>query len=224
MKKPFITITIAGAGLLALSACELRRDGEVAPDPQPSETPDTGDTGDIADTGSDIGPDTIMASETPAPTATETPAASIIREDVRPDEPEAPVEPLAVRVPFTDGGNDISPEAERALLGILQSDALGEGWPVILRGHTDSSGNDSANLRASRSRAEAVAAWLVERGVDDERISVIAFGEQNPIAPNAKPDGSPDEAGRARNRRVDIEIAPASTRPAGSVTQSNDGA
>ena len=34
------------------------------------------------------------------------------------------------------------------------------------------------------------------------------MGEQNPIAPNALPDGSPNEAGRASNRRVEIDISP----------------
>ena len=36
---------------------------------------------------------------------------------------------------------------------------------------------------------------------------MIALGENRPVAPNANPDGSDDEAGRARNRRVDIAVA-----------------
>ena len=48
--------------------------------------------------------------------------------------------------------------------------------------------------------------WLVDSGVDEARISLIAFGEQNPVAPNARPDGSPDPVGRAANRRVEIEV------------------
>src|SRR5690606_30153070 len=88
-------------------------------------------------------------------------------------------------------------------------DQLAEGWPVVLRGHTDSVGHDEANLRASRRRAEAVANWLVEHGVSEERIEIIALGEQRPIAPNALPDGSPDEEGRAKNRRVTVHIVPA---------------
>ena len=136
------------------------------------------------------------------------PPVSIIRDDAREDELEFPPEPFEVTIPFGDSGNDLTESAERLLSTVLDAPALEEGWPVILRGHTDSSGNDSANLRASRARAEAVAAWLVERGVDDDRIIVIPFGEQNPIAPNANPDGTSNERGRARNRRVEIEIAP----------------
>ncbi|WP_169053636.1 OmpA family protein [Alteraurantiacibacter aquimixticola] len=200
-------IILSATSFLALSACELRRDGDAPVDPEANEAP-----GDPAVT------------PTAEPEPEETPAVSIIRDEAPPaDEPE-PVEPLTVTVPFADGGNDMDAAALAALREVLESDALREGWPVILRGHTDSSGNDSANLRASRSRAEAVAAWLVERGVDDDRITVIAFGEQNPIAPNARPDGSPNEAGRARNRRVDIEIAPVTLPPAGAASGSNDDA
>ena len=43
---------------------------------------------------------------------------------------------------------------------------------------------------------------------------MIAVGEQNPIAPNALPDGEPNEPGRARNRRVELEIAPLAGPPA----------
>lgn len=201
MKKQLFTITCASIAALSLGACEFRQEGGEDPAPTASETPAM------------PGP---AASESPDPEASETPGISIIREDIRAEViAEKPAEPFAITVPFPDGGNDIEAAAQRALLEVLQSDALDEGWPLILRGHTDSSGNDSANLRASRARAEAVAAWLVERGVEDERITVIAFGEQNPVAPNALPDGEPDEAGRARNRRVEIEIAPPAPANAG---------
>ena len=69
---------------------------------------------------------------------------------------------------------------------------MAEGGEIILRGHSDSGGSDDGNLRASQARAEAVRDWLVDNGIDSERITVIAFGEQNPAAPNALPDGSPN--------------------------------
>ena len=96
---------------------------------------------------------------------------------------------------------------------MLKSDQLAEGWPIVLRGHTDSEGDDRGNLFASRKRAEAVAGWLVENGIDEDRIEVIALGEQRPIAPNAHLDGTPDERGRARNRRVDMWIGPPGSQP-----------
>lgn len=179
--------TTCAAMLLALTACEVREDADKIP---------AGDSAEVAEAP-------------PVPAETETPVASIIREDASPGPiMELPPEPLRQIVPFGGGGTDLSERAERILAGILESDAIDENWPIVLRGHTDSAGNDRANLRASRARAEAVAAWLVDRGVDDERIEVIAMGEQNPVAPNALPDGSPNEQGRARNRRVEVVIAP----------------
>ena len=179
---------LATLAVLALNACDLRREGE-EPAPEASETPDTAET-------------TPASEETPA-------AGSIIRNDIE-DAPaliDVPPEPLELVIPFPDGGTDLSESAQRLLASVIESDAQKEGWPIVIGGHTDSAGNDRANLRASRARAEAVAAWLVERGIEDERIEVIAFGEQNPIAPNALPDGEPDEEGRAKNRRVEIRIA-----------------
>lgn len=138
-------------------------------------------------------------------------AASIIRPEVAPVAAEpAPPPPLNATVGFPDGGQTLGDEAELALREVLESDQLAEGWPIIVRGHSDSVGSDEANLRISLARAESVAEWLVKHEVDEERITVIALGEQNPSAPNALPDGTPNEAGRARNRRVEISIAPES--------------
>ena len=196
LRAAIASLTLA----LALAGCDVRQDA--APDPAPTPAPAPSLTA----------PPTSQSSETPV--------ASIIRPDALPGPiVDLPTPPFEATVPFAQGGSDLSPGAERVLAEVLRSDAIDEGWPVVLRGHTDSGGDDRANLRASRARAEAVAAWLVEHGVDDDRIEVIAMGEQNPVAPNALPDGEPNESGRAKNRRVEIGIAP----PAPGAT-SSDGA
>jgi len=186
---------LACAAAVSLSGCEFR------------------ETGTPAQAPGDATADGVPAKLAPEPAPIETPEASIIREDATADPaPEAPAEPLELVLPFPDGAL-LTPRAESLLETALGSDAMAQGWPIVLSGHTDSSGNDQANLRASRSRAEMVAAWLVERGVADSRITVIAFGEQNPIAPNARPDGSANEAGRRLNRRVELRIAPTKNAP-----------
>lgn len=163
--------------------------------------------------------------EAPDPRPDPAPAAarektSIIRDDVAIErEPEAVIEPLTVTIGFPDGGFELSEAATAALTAALESAAMKAGGPITLGGHTDSAGADSANLRAATRRAQAVRDWLVERGVAEERITLVAFGEQNPVAPNARPDGTPDEAGRAQNRRVELAIAvpagtPAAAEPA----------
>ncbi|MEM1378625.1 MAG: OmpA family protein [Pseudomonadota bacterium] len=71
-------------------------------------------------------------------------------------------------------------------------------------GHTDSTGDDGYNLGLSQRRATSVANYLSSRGVDGRRLLVTGFGESRPVADNGT------EAGRARNRRVEIQISPLS--------------
>lgn len=193
--RPVFTVAAITTLVLALSACELRKD-ETEEGPAPNEQNDPLDPAPTA-------------SPSPIPSQSAPPVASIIRDDAAPEteDVELPVQPVEMTLPFPDGST-LTAAVERRLVGLLNHRAIDEDWPVVLAGHTDSVGNDQANMRASRARAEAVAAWLVERGVDDDRIEVIAFGEQNPIAPNALPDGSPNEKGRRTNRRVEIRIVP----------------
>lgn len=148
------------------------------------------------------------------PASTETPASIIRPEVIAAQVVEPPLAPLEATIPFGEGGFELSADAERALAAVLESDQIAEEWPIVLRGHTDSVGHDEANLRASRRRAEAVAEWLIGHGVDEDRIEIIALGEQRPLAPNALPDGKPDEEGRARNRRVTVSTAPPKAEPA----------
>lgn len=160
---------------------------------------------------------------TPPPAPVEQVTPSIIRPDVLPQQPEAAPDPLELTVPFAEGGTALREAAEAVLGQLLESRQFAEGWPIVLRGHTDSAGHDEANLRVSRRRAEAVAEWLTERGVDPGRIEIVALGEQRPVAPNARLDGTPDEEGRARNRRVTVSIAPPETDSAADDSSSEAG-
>ena len=71
---------------------------------------------------------------------------------------------------------------------------------VIATCHTDSVGGDGYNDRLSMRRAEAVKAYLVSGGADTARVFVEGKGEKQPVADNATAEG------RARNRRVQIEV------------------
>src|SRR3546814_11067471 len=83
------------------------------------------------------------------------------------------------------------------------------GGAITVRGHSDSRGSDSDNLRVSEARAQAVADYLVTKGIAADRMTVLGVGETRPIARNAHLDGSDDEQGRAKNRRVDDEVSTA---------------
>ena len=185
---------VAALAIAGLGACEVKRDQEPA-EPSPPPTP--------------------TASETISPIGDEEETASIIRPDVSPSPVlDLPPDPLAVTVGFSDGGYRLDAAARKVLRDVLESDQAKRGWPITLRGHTDSAGDDEGNLFASRKRAEAVAGWLAENGIAERRIEIIAIGEGRPVAPNVKLDGTPDERGRAKNRRVEVWIAPADVDPA----------
>jgi outer membrane protein OmpA-like peptidoglycan-associated protein len=80
------------------------------------------------------------------------------------------------------------------------------GYPQTLidvYGHTDPTGGDAINIPLSRNRAESVANYLSQRGVNRARIATQGFGSSQPIADNGT------EAGRAQNRRVELRIVPA---------------
>ena len=132
---------------------------------------------------------------------------SIIRPEAEVSEPTPPpLEPIETVVQFAKGVA-LDDEAKAALDKLLTEPAFQAGGAIRLGGHSDSKGSDADNLRASRRRAEAVRDYLVDKGVGEDRITVIALGENRPVVPNAHPDGTDDEAGRARNRRVEIAVA-----------------
>lgn len=134
--------------------------------------------------------------------------ASIMRPEVVPPQPEASrIEPLRVTISFGAGGTSLSTAEIGKLSALIDSPQVKASGAIRLAAHSDSAGSDSGNLAASRERGEVVRDWLVESGIAEERITLVAFGEQNPVRPNALPDGSPNIAGRNANRRVEILVA-----------------
>ncbi|MCB2204522.1 OmpA family protein [bacterium] len=71
---------------------------------------------------------------------------------------------------------------------------------VEIRGHTDTDGEEWYNQNLSERRAESVRNFLVQHGVDAERLRAVGYGERQPIS-----DSDTDE-GRAMNRRVEMYI------------------
>jgi outer membrane protein OmpA-like peptidoglycan-associated protein len=68
---------------------------------------------------------------------------------------------------------------------------------IQVQGHTDSSGPESYNMALSERRANAVRDALVQRGVAQERMTTVGFGESQPVSSSA-----------AMNRRVSLVMTP----------------
>lgn len=101
-------------------------------------------------------------------------------------------------ISFATGRADVQPQL-RAVLDSFANGLAGDPTTrVRIVGHTDSTGNDAVNDPLSVNRANSVRSYLADRGVAASRIETAGRGSHEPIADNAS------EAGRARNRRVEI--------------------
>jgi OOP family OmpA-OmpF porin len=123
-----------------------------------------------------------------------------------PPPPPPPPAPTSEKVTFAaDAFFDfdkavLKPEA-RAKLDDLVSKTSGINLEVIIAvGHTDSVGSDAYNQKLSVRRAEAIKAYLVSKGIEKNRVYTEGKGEKQPVADNRTSEG------RAKNRRVEIEV------------------
>jgi len=71
---------------------------------------------------------------------------------------------------------------------------------ISVEGHTDAIGSHDSNQRLSEQRADGVRNYLVDQGVNGQRITSVGFGETRPKASNDTPEG------RQLNRRVELHI------------------
>jgi len=109
---------------------------------------------------------------------------------------------FAGEVMFDSGSRNLSPGALSRLDSVAATINRYADADVIVKGHTDSQGPEDANMRLSEDRAVMVKNHLVLKNVDVRRITTLGFGESQPMATNATPEG------RAMNRRVEIELRP----------------
>jgi outer membrane protein OmpA-like peptidoglycan-associated protein len=108
---------------------------------------------------------------------------------------------LSGSVLFESGKSTLLPSAERVLDEVAKALKTQQSErTIVVYGHTDSVGNDQANIALSKARAEAVRDYVVKKGVHPARIKAEGKGEASPVSSNDSAEG------RAQNRRVEIEI------------------
>jgi outer membrane protein OmpA-like peptidoglycan-associated protein len=124
----------------------------------------------------------------------------LIKASLLPLEEEAEIEkPIVLNNIFFESGSailqDISmPEINR-LSALLKNNLQ---YNVTLIGHTDNVGSDSDNLQLSSDRAKAVYLKLIEGGINQDRVTYVGKGENEPIDTNETPQG------RQTNRRTEF--------------------
>ena len=134
------------------------------------------------------------------------PAAAPAAPAVAPAPAPAPAAAVATKVTyaadaFFDFDKSVLKPEGKAKLDDLVSKIKGVNLEVIIAvGHTDSVGSDAYNQKLSMRRSESVKAYLVSKGVDKNRVYTEGKGEKQPVADNKTKEG------RAKNRRVEIEV------------------
>lgn len=106
------------------------------------------------------------------------------------------------KVKFAFGQADLTGDAQRVLDDLVaRVKEYGKELYLEVEGHTDSTGEPTANLALSENRAMAVRNYLNRKGgIPLHAMNTIALGEESPVADNSTKDG------RAANRRVVIRV------------------
>jgi outer membrane protein OmpA-like peptidoglycan-associated protein len=106
--------------------------------------------------------------------------------------------PSGILFPFNS--TEILPDGRANLQQLAGSLKDYPNSDVLIVGHADSVGTDAYNLDLSQRRAQAASAYLQSLGVPASRLHAVGKGESEPIESNDT------DAGRARNRRVEVAI------------------
>jgi peptidoglycan-binding protein ArfA len=144
----------------------------------------------IVDTMGIGGPVTASAPPGPVPALGPGNACAHLRSDVNGLGP----------ITFATNGSALSPAAEQTLNQVADKLKACPGVSVIVNGYTDNTGNDAINNPLSTTRADAVADYLIARGVTRDHLTANGRGAADPVADNGSPDG------QAKNRRVEIVV------------------
>lgn len=100
---------------------------------------------------------------------------------------------------FETGSDVLVPASYPELDGLVSWLNQNAQLKAEINGYTDADGTEIQNLKLSQKRAQAVCQYLIDKGIDSKRLKPKGFGSSNPR------DNNSTEAGKARNRRVEIK-------------------
>jgi outer membrane protein OmpA-like peptidoglycan-associated protein len=95
---------------------------------------------------------------------------------------------------------DLRKDSHKPLMVLFNEMKANPKMKIELAGHTDSDGDDNKNMILSQNRANSVMNFLVNKGIENNRIVAKGYGETSPIADNDTP------AGKQKNRRTEVRV------------------
>ncbi|MFH1501582.1 MAG: OmpA family protein [Candidatus Eisenbacteria bacterium] len=101
---------------------------------------------------------------------------------------------------FDVGKADLRYEARESLTSLAEILNKYDDTNILLEGHTDSDGAEDYNMALSERRARAVSSFLAQRQVMSPRMTIMWYGESQPVADNATVEG------KQQNRRVEVAV------------------
>ncbi|MEX2590866.1 MAG: OmpA family protein [Chitinophagales bacterium] len=110
------------------------------------------------------------------------------------------------RIHFAFDRSNLNKKAKLSLDSVAIILLENEDFTMDVVGHTDSVGTLAYNMRLGKRRAQSAADYLVKKGVEVDRMSIISKGKTEPLVPNSNPDGTDNPENRAKNRRVEFII------------------
>lgn len=160
------------------------KDGGKLPEPPPRSTRP-------ADTA------TMIARKAVAPVKTE---PAVVAAPTKAEVPKMDSLIVLSEVLFEVNSYKLKPDLYSELDSLVSFMKANPSTKIEISGHTDATGNEAHNRRLSENRADAVAEYIVDKGIATSRVTFNGFGSSKPIASNQ------DEKGRKKNRRVEILI------------------
>lgn len=112
-------------------------------------------------------------------------------------------------VNFDFDKDDIRPDSRPILNAAVKILNENRDVRIAVEGHTDNIGSDEYNEQLSLRRSEVIYRYLVNHGVDPDRLEVVGYGESRPVATNDTPEG------RAQNRRTELHVVDSPALPPG---------
>ena len=101
---------------------------------------------------------------------------------------------------FDTAKYDLLPESKVELQKLIDFLNLNKTLIIEIEGHTDNVGSEEMNQKLSESRAEEVYMYLIDHGIDEQRMKYSGYGLTRPISSNETDEG------RALNRRTEFKI------------------